>query len=269
MAFYDANGRSNYFIEFGRGRPILLLHGIGNSGRAWGPQIPFLVEAGYRVVVPDHAGHGASAPVSRPFGVTDIADDTELLLAHLDIDTFDIVGLSLGGMIALELALRHPAKIRRLAVANSFDNTTAPAFRTMAEGWAAIFEKTHGPVERLEQNWPAVVSPSFRATAEGMRTYQIWHGVAATADGASLAQISRGITEFDVSRRIGELAMPALFLGGSHDVMSPPEVCRRMAEQALAGEFSIIDGAAHISNVDSAEEFTAHLLAFLQAHDEK
>lgn len=52
MSFYDAGGRSNYFVEFGEGRPILLLHGISNSGRAWGPQIPALVEAGYRVIAP-------------------------------------------------------------------------------------------------------------------------------------------------------------------------------------------------------------------------
>ncbi|BDV40232.1 hypothetical protein DSM21852_34850 [Methylocystis bryophila] len=60
MSYYDAAGRSNYFVEFGEGRPILLLHGISNSGRAWGLQIPALVEAGYRVIAPDHSGHGAS-----------------------------------------------------------------------------------------------------------------------------------------------------------------------------------------------------------------
>jgi 3-oxoadipate enol-lactonase len=267
MAFYDARGRRNYFIEFGQGRPILLLHGISNSGRAWGAQIPPLCEAGYRVIVPDHAGHGASARLTAPFGVSDLADDVEALLASLGIDGLDIVGLSLGGMVALDLALRHPARIRRLVVANSFDKTTTPAFRTMAEGWAAIFEQPQGAIARFEQNWPALVSPAFQATAEGLRTYQVWHAIAATTDGHSLAQVARGITTFDLFTRLAELAMPALFIGGSLDQMSPLELSRRMSAQAPLGCLSILEGAAHISNVDSPDAFTARLLDFLQTRD--
>jgi 3-oxoadipate enol-lactonase len=264
MAFYDARARSNYFIEFGEGRPILLLHGISNSGRAWGPQIPALVAAGYRVIVPDHAGHGASAKLSAPVGVGDLADDVESLLEHLGIETLDLVGLSLGGMVALELALRHPARIGRLVVANSFDNTATPAFQAMAEAWAAIFERPHGPVERLEQSWPSLVSPAFQATPDGFRTYQVWHGIAATVDGASLAHVARGIGAFDVSEQIAWLAMPALFIAGSLDKMSLPEVSRHMAERAPHGQYSVIEGAAHISNVDSTEAFSTRALDFLR-----
>jgi 3-oxoadipate enol-lactonase len=260
MAFYTVAGRSNYVMEFGSGRPVLLLHGISNSGRAWGPQIPALVEAGYRVIVPDHAGHGASGPVHAPFGVGDLADDIEALLAAWRIDHLDVVGLSLGGMVALELALRHPGMIGCMVVANSFAATTSPAFAAMAEGWARIFEQPHGPVRRLEANWPSLVAPDFQGTAEGMRTYQVWHGLAATADGASLAQVARGSTGFDVTHRLADLACPTLFLSGSLDRMSPPEISRAMAEQAPHGAFALIEGAAHISNVDRAGAFTRAML---------
>lgn len=264
MSFFDARGRCNYVMEFGTGRPILLLHGISNSGRAWGPQIAPLVEAGYRVIVPDHAGHGASERLTAPFGVGDLADDVEWLLSHLGVDTLDVVGLSLGGMIALELALRHPMRINRLVVANSFDKTATPAFQTMAENWAAMFEQPHGAVKRLEQTWPSLVSPAFQATPDGLRTYQVWHGIAATADGPSLAHVSRGIGTFDVCEQIAGLAAPALFVAGSLDTISPPDISRRMAERAPHGHLTVIEGAAHISNADSAEVFTARLLDFLQ-----
>lgn len=233
----------------------MLLHGISNSGRAWGPQLPALAQSGYRVIAPDLAGHGASARLDAPLGVDHLADDVELLLSQLGIETADLVGLSLGGMIAIELALRRPDRIGRLVVANSFEKTTTPAFRAALEGWAAIFERPHGPVERLERNWPALVSPAFQKTAEGLRTYQVWHGVAATADGASLAHVARGIGAFGVSERIASLAPPTLFIAGSLDRMSPPEASRRMAERARRGRFDRIDGAAHISNVDSAQAF--------------
>ncbi len=265
MAFYNVNGRTNYFLSFGEGRPILLLHGISNSGRAWAPQVPALVEAGYRVIVPDHAGHGASGCLTRPFGVADIADDIEQLLKALAVDTLDMVGLSLGGMVALELALRHPDSFGRIIVANSFPRTTSPEFRAMAEGWATIFERPHGPVERFEQSWPSLVSSSFQNSAEGLRTYQVWHGIAATCDGVSLAHVARGITDFDVLARIGDLRMPALFIAGSEDRMSLPAVSQDMARDAAHGHYAEIAGAAHISNVDSSDAFNAHMLAFLRA----
>lgn len=264
MAFYNAHGRTNYFLSFGEGRPVLLLHGISNSGRAWAPQIPVLVEAGYRVIVPDHAGHGASERLSRSLGVAGIADDTECLLAVLELDTLDMVGLSLGGMVALELALRHPHRFGKIIVANSFPKTTSPEFKAMAEGWASVFERRHGPIERFEQNWPSLVSTAFRHSGDGLRTYQVWHGIAATCDGASLAHVARGITDFDVTARIGNLSMPALFVAGSEDRMSTPDLSQSMARDAAQGHYAEIAGAAHISNIDSSDAFNAHMLAFLR-----
>ncbi|WP_237763023.1 alpha/beta fold hydrolase [Paenibacillus sp. A3] len=116
-----------------------MLHGISNSGRAWAPQIAPLVEAGFRVIVPDHAGHGASARLDRAFGVSDIAADVLALLDHFSIESADIIGLWLGGMVALEIALTQPRCVGKLIVANSFDTTATEEFRTMAEGWARTF----------------------------------------------------------------------------------------------------------------------------------
>lgn len=265
MAFYQACGRSNYVMSFGEGRPVLLLHGISNSGRAWAPQIPPLVEAGYRVIVPDHAGHGASARLNAAIAVDDLVDDVEQLLDHLEVDTLDVVGLSLGGMIAMAMALRRPARIGRLVVANSFDKTATAEFRAMAQGWARTFEQPHGPVNRLEHTWPSLVSPAFVASAQGLQTWQVWHAIAATTDGASLAHVARGITNFDVSDRLEMLTMPVLFIAGSLDTMSPPALSRAMAERVPDGNYACIEGAAHLSNVDSAEAFSALMMSFLDA----
>jgi len=263
MPFYRIADRTNYYISVGQGHPVLLLHGISNSGRAWAPQLPALVAAGYRAIVPDHAGHGASDRLHTPFGVADIARDTEALLAHLDVDRFDVVGLSLGGMVAIELALRHPGRVRRLIVANSFDQTATPQFDAMAQTWARTFEQPRGPVLRFEQNWPTLVAPDFQASPDGLRTWQAWHGIAATTDGASLAHVARGIVGFDRAAHIAQLAMPALFIAGEFDRMSPPEISRAMAERAPLGEYQLLRGAAHISNADSAADFNHIMLRFL------
>ncbi|OJY63338.1 MULTISPECIES: alpha/beta fold hydrolase [unclassified Rhizobium] len=265
MAYYYNDERRNYFIEFGSGRPVVLLHGISNSGRAWAPQIGPLVEAGFRVVIPDHAGHGASAKIGHPISVTDLALDVQTLLDHLKLDEVDIVGLSLGGMVALEAALTMPHRVRRLVVANSFDTTATDAFRDMAQGWAATFRSEDGPARRLEGIWPMNVNEAFRASEEGMRTYQVWHGIAATGDGHSIACVAEGIVGFDVRERLSLLAMPTLFIAGAEDRMSPPARSRRMADAVPSSRYIEIAGAAHISNVDSTADFNAAVISFLMA----
>ncbi|NEN85950.1 alpha/beta fold hydrolase [Paenibacillus elgii] len=265
MAYYINGDRRNYFIEFGSGRPVVLLHGISNSGRAWAPQIAPLVEAGFRVIVPDHAGHGASARLDRPFSVSDIAADVLALLDHLSIEAADIIGLSLGGMVALEIALTQPRRVGKLIVANSFDTTATEEFRIMAEGWARTFRGEDGPVKRFEGIWPMNVNEAFRASEEGMKTYQVWHGLAATADGQSLAHVAEGIVGFDATARLDSLSMPVLFIAGEQDRMSPPAVSRRMADRVPDAGYVEIQGAAHISNADSAEVFNEAVISFLGA----
>ncbi len=265
MAYYENAGRRNYFIEFGAGRPVLLLHGISNSGRAWGPQIPSLVEAGCRVIVPDLAGHGASRPIIGLVSVADLAEDARALLDHLGVAKADVVGLSLGGMTALQLALDRPERLRRLVIANSFADWTSDALRAMARGWASIFRSENGPANRLETVWPMLVNEAFRASADGLRTYQVWHGVAATADGPSLAYVAEGVCGFDITKRLALLSPPTLFIAGENDRMSAPAVSRKMAAGAPSAAYTELRGASHLSNVDSPQLFNRAVIPFLAA----
>jgi 3-oxoadipate enol-lactonase len=263
MAYYDRDGRRNYFLEFGRGRPVVLLHGLDNSGRAWAPQIAALVEAGSRVIVPDLAGHGASAAVNRPFGLQDLAADVIALLAHLDLASADVVGLSLGAMMTVQLALEQPELIRRIVVANGFATTATPDFKKMAASWAGIFRAQDGAVTILEQSWPVLVNESFRSSSEGRRTYQVWHGVAAAMHGPSLAYILDGIVGADLRDRLASLQAKALFISGEKDSMAPPDTVRRMADAVAGARYIELAGACHVSNADSAVTFNQELVRFL------
>jgi 3-oxoadipate enol-lactonase len=263
MAYYVHEQRRNYYVEFGEGRPVVLLHGIGNTGRAWSPQIAPLVAAGCRVIVPDHAGHGASARIGAPLGIGDLARDVIALLDHLDIERADIVGLSLGGLIGIELALGASARVGRLVLANSFPSTATDAFRALADQWATTFRAKDGPVVRFEGSWPFNVSAAFRASDEGTRTWQTWHGIAAMSDGASLAWIAQGVVDYDASGRLAQIGQPTLIVSGSDDRISPPALGQAMCEQIRGARFVEISGAAHISNVDSARAFNDALTDFL------
>jgi 3-oxoadipate enol-lactonase len=173
MSYYENGGRRNYFVEFGSGRPVVLLHGITNSGRAWSSQVAPLARAGLRVIVPDHAGHGASAALEQPFGIKDIADDIAALLTSIGIRKADIVGVCLGGLAALEIALTRPELVGKLVVANSLGTMATRDFQTMLEGWAKVLRGPDGPVTILQQSWPLMVNEAFQASGEGLRTYQV------------------------------------------------------------------------------------------------
>ncbi|CAN0625692.1 3-oxoadipate enol-lactonase [Burkholderia multivorans] len=263
MAFYRSHDRENYFVEFGAGKPIVLLHGIGNSGRAWGPQIAPLVQSGYRVIVPDLVGHGASSRIDKPYGVAEFACDVVALLDHLAIESADMVGLSLGGIVALELALTSPVRVQRLVLANSFATTATDAFQGAAQQWAHTFRCEHGPVLRFETAWPLNLSESFRNSEAGIRTWQVWHGIAATVDGPSLAHVTEGVMGYDVSTRLASIDKRALVIAGSDDSISPPAISRAIAADLAHARFHEIAGAAHISNVDSSDAFNDALLGFL------
>lgn len=263
MAYYRNGNRRNYFFDVGAGAAVVLLHGITNSGRAWAPQISPLVQSGYRVIIPDHAGHGASQRLTQPVGVQELAEDTLALLDHLALPSVSIVGLSLGGMVAMQLTLLAPSRVQRLVVANSFDTTDTDAFRAMARTWAETLRREDGPVARLEATWPINVNEAFRQSPEGLRTYQVWHGIAASGDGTSLACVAEGISGFDVREKLSALSLPTLFIAGSDDVVSSPVLSRAMVARVRGAHYEELDRAAHLSNVDSAEAFNGALLRFL------
>ncbi len=104
-----------YFEVHGTGRPLVLLHGAYMTVDMMGPLLRGLAE-GRQVVAPELQGHGRTADADRPITYEAMADDTAGLVRHLDLEEVDVVGFSLGGAVALQLALRHPALVRRLVV---------------------------------------------------------------------------------------------------------------------------------------------------------
>jgi pimeloyl-ACP methyl ester carboxylesterase len=116
-----------YYEIHGEGRPLILLHGAYMTVDLMGPILPGLARL-QQVIAPEQQGHGRTADVDRPITYEQMADDTAALLRHLEIDHADVVGYSMGGAIALQLAIRHPALVRKLVVASAtFTSDGMPA----------------------------------------------------------------------------------------------------------------------------------------------
>jgi pimeloyl-ACP methyl ester carboxylesterase len=118
MAYAEVNGLNLYYEEHGEGTPLVLLHGGLGSGEMFGPILPLLT-ARHRVILPDLQGHGRTADIDRPIDIRTMADDIAALIRHLGLERPDVAGFSLGGGVALQLAIRHPETVGRLVVASA------------------------------------------------------------------------------------------------------------------------------------------------------
>jgi pimeloyl-ACP methyl ester carboxylesterase len=116
--YASVNGLRMYYEVHGEGRPLVLLHGAYMTVDAMGSILPGLAET-RRVIVPEMQGHGRTADIDRPIAYEEMADDVAALLRHLGIDEADAFGYSMGGGVALQLAIRHPGSVRRLVAASA------------------------------------------------------------------------------------------------------------------------------------------------------
>ncbi len=114
----EVNGINLYYESHGQGRPLILLHGGLGSGEMFGPLIGEFA-AKHRVILVDLQGHGRTADIDRPIEITSMADDVAALIDHLALEKPDVVGYSLGGGVALQVAIRHPQKVGRLVSASA------------------------------------------------------------------------------------------------------------------------------------------------------
>jgi pimeloyl-ACP methyl ester carboxylesterase len=116
--YAPVGGLNMYYEIHGRGRPTLLLHGAYMTIDLMGPILPGLAKS-RQVIAMEQQGHGHTADVDRPLVYEQMADDTAALVRHLQIDKADVVGYSMGGGIALQMAIRHPDLVRRLVLAST------------------------------------------------------------------------------------------------------------------------------------------------------
>jgi pimeloyl-ACP methyl ester carboxylesterase len=114
----DVNGINLYYETYGSGHPMILLHGGLGSGEMFGPILPTLADH-HQVILIDLQGHGRTADIDRPLDVRLMADDVAALIEHLGLRKPDVVGYSLGGGVALQVAIRHPENVGRLVSASA------------------------------------------------------------------------------------------------------------------------------------------------------
>ena len=241
------------FIEQGEGEPLLLIHGVGLNADMWAPQIAAF-SATHRVIAMDMAGHGQSSlPVS---GATlgDYVGQARRLLDDLGIAAANVAGHSMGGLVALGLAIAHPQRVKRLAVLNA-------VYERQPEARAAVEARA------------AAIAPgmSFEATLDrwfGADNTLLRHKVrswleATDAEGYAAAYRVFATGDDAFSGRLSGVLCPALFATAEGDANSTAAMTQAMAGAAPRGHGAVVSGARHLMPLTHWQETNALLSALL------
>lgn len=233
-----------------QGQPLILGPSLGTSTRLWEPQLPALTRT-FRVIRFDLPGHGDSGPL-RASTVEDLAELVLEVAAEEGMDGFHYAGVSIGGAIGATLALRHPGRVRSLAMICSSarfgdpDSWRERAELVRAEGTAPLRKAT-------AQRWFA--GPPDQALLDDL----------AATDPAAYAACCDALAAYDLRGELAGITVPALIVAGRADPATPPPHARELADGIPDATLVEIPGAAHLANVDQPDRVTQALLTHLPA----
>jgi 3-oxoadipate enol-lactonase len=259
------DGRMHYEV-LGEGPPVLLVHGFTNFGLVWGDQAMALVYAGYKVIMPDLAGHGLSSPATEDTPVATLAADMVALLDHLDVAKASVCGLSLGGMVVQELMAEHRNRVVAGIVVDSCADASSEKNVAAVTEWIRMFRQPDGQMIRQEAAWPHLLQAPFRESPTGHSFNATWRNILRNVPGTSLAHVAIALMTFSIRQRLPGVTTPCLVINGEHDKLFPVDMCKEIADLIPGAEFALIAGGGHISALDSPMPFNELLLGFLRKH---
>lgn len=261
MPFADANGQRLFYLEHGEGDPLVLVTGLGGDHLSWGEQIAPFAER-YRTVVFDNRDSGQSSETPEAYEIADMAEDTLALADGLELDDFHLMGISMGGAIAQEVALAAPERLRSLTLAMSWSGDGhwgRVRGRLMAN--AAMRTPREEHVEQL-----LLACLSEEAFADPERVAYFREMVIDNPHPQSLEAFARqaqAVGNHDAGDRLSRLSLPVHVIGAERDLMVPVWKARELAERIAGARLTVIEDGTHAVNMERAEEFNRATLDFL------
>lgn len=230
--------------------PLLLLEGMGGDLPGWRRNIPTLASE-LRVIAYDHRGNGLSDEPAGPCTMTTFVDDAVALLDDLGIAGAHVYGQSFGGMVALELGLTHPDRVRSLVLAC-----------THAGHSHAV--RVDGRAMPKGEPWRSLYAPGFpdahpEHVAEDLRV-----GSASPAHPNGQRRQWEAVESWDAFDRLSSVEAPTLVLHGTEDRLIAPENARLLAEAIPGAELAWLEGAGHLYHSERAAEADAAVLSFVR-----
>jgi 3-oxoadipate enol-lactonase len=261
MPTLEVNGQTLYYEVHGEGEPLLCVMGLAADTLAWLLQVPAF-SASYQTVIFDNRDVGQSSMADGPYEIADMARDALALADALELDSFHLLGLSMGGAIAQEMALAAPDRLRTLTLAVTFPAGGAWA-RKLSEVWAARVRRASRE-ERVDELMLLTFSEEFFENEQqvtwvrGMML-QNPHPQDAEAFVRQLDAAGR----HDAREGLPSVRMPTHVIGAEHDILVPVWKSRELADLIPDARLTVIERSPHWANVERAEEFNRSVLDFI------
>ncbi len=217
MPNVDVGGTELHYLRAGAGEPMLLIQGMSATHMAWGR--PFLapLEQSFDCIVFDNRGMGLSGQAELPFTTADLAVDTSGLLDALEIESAHVVGISMGGMVAQELALAHPERFRSLTLGATYCGGPEGTLMDPEDLKMLGTAMASGDREQvLRAMWEINLSPSFREDDDRFVEFREM-AQALPAPKEVILQQMRACGAHDTSARLAQISIPTQVVHGTAD----------------------------------------------------
>jgi len=257
MPYCSVDGVRLYYTDRGAGPPLLFVHGLGSSGRDWAAQVDHFADH-YRVLRLDLRGHGRSERGDAAYSIAQFARDVAVFVRRRGLEAVHVVGLSMGGMVALELAAGVPRLLRGLVVVNSVADMR---LRSWHDVWFYASRRLAVQVLGMRRVGQLLARKLFvKPSQDDLRRLFVkrWAQNDKRAYLASMDAIMR----WSVADRLGRIDVPTLLMSSDEDY-TPVAAKERMAARMPRADLAVVDDARHALPVERPEVFNAILGDFL------
>lgn len=240
---------------------LVLVHSLGSDSRMWDEQIAELTPL-RRVVWMDLPGHGRSEAADGEYSLDRLGHDVLLVASAAGLEAFDLCGVSLGGLVALWIAVNHPERLRRLVACSTGPRVGSPEM--WSERMEAIIEGGLSSVR--DAVVPRFITPDLveRRPEQHSLVYEMFDDIDATGYLGCCA----ALRDADLTDAIDTIAAPTLIVAGGDDVATPPEVMTPVHEAIQGSRMEVVEGAAHLVNIDRPGPFNEAVRSFLATQDQ-
>lgn len=261
MPFHNLPNLSIHYEIYGNGPPLLLIHGLGSSSRDWEKQVPFF-EKNYQVMTLDLRGHGRSEKPPGPYSIKMFVEDAVALIRALDVAPLHVVGISMGGMVAFELAVHCPELLRSLTIVNSYPEMRVESLGEHLQVWRRfLFLELLGT-----RGTGILLGRHLFPKPEQRKLREIFVKRWAENDKNAYRESLRAIINWDVEAHLSEIACPVLVVASDKDYM-PLEEKQAYTTKIPNAKLVVIEDARHAVTAERPEKFNEVLGDFLSGLD--
>ncbi|HEY6910808.1 MAG TPA: alpha/beta hydrolase [Myxococcales bacterium] len=253
-----------FYVEEGRGFPVLLIHGLAGDHTAWAPQVETL-RARHRVIAFDNRGAGRSTQRDEPVSTLDLAHDTLGLMDALRVSRAHVVGRSMGGAVAQHLALIAPTRVQSLVLCASFGKLDPLGARVLTN-MREVLEWRRDWADHARHSVQNFVSAEF-FNSQRAKVAEIERLIGGEARlPACYIRQNQACLEHNTLDRLGRISCPTLILAGRLDPICSPTATRWMAERIPRSETVMFEKSSHFFLMEEPAKFQETLASWLSLH---